>query len=203
MKRIVLIVTAVAGLFAAGITTVASAATTKHVTKYVTVTQTKLARETKTVTARSTCKLSLATVAPPGQPVNLPGSQSGVQWGDTNCSGLKSGATRDTFTVADSGNLSGNIQHWFRGGTVYGTYALTPGSAGGPPTATSFGAASFTGTVKLTAGQGALSGATGTGTLSCSTPDGTHFNCTEKLKLTQTVTTLVPVTTTVREKVTV
>ena len=180
MKRIVLIGIALAGLFTAGITTVASAATTKSIHK------TTLTRDARAAAATSTtCKLNLTTVAPPGQPFVVPGTPTGTQWGTSRCNGLNSGATSTTFSTDDAGNLSGKIQHWFRGGTLYGTYTLAPNSASGPPTATSFGAASYTGAVKLSNAQGLLKGTTATGTLNCTTPDSAHFNCTEKLTLTQ------------------
>ena len=208
MKRILLTGAAVAGLFTAGITAAASAApvkyTTKNVTKYVTVTETKLKSETKTVSASATCKLTLTTQADAGTTAVTAGGESGSQFGDATCpTPLRGGALKATFTQDDSGDLSGSIQHWFKTGTVYGTYSLQPGAPVGPPTSTSFGQAAFTGTMTIKGAGGALSGTTGTGKLTCSTDDSVHYSCTEKLSLKQTVTEMVPTKVKVRTKVVV
>ena len=208
MKRILLTGAAVAGLFTAGITTAASAAPakfkTKNVTRFVTVTQTKLKTETKTVSSNATCKLALTTMAPPGTVTVTQGGQTGQQYGSAHCPHpLSSGAARASFALDDAGDLSGKIQHWFKTGTVFGTYTMSPTAPTGPPTTTSFASSAFTGTVKITGGGGALAGTTGTGTMSCTSDDSVHYSCTEKVKLSQTVKVQVPVKTKVRTKVTV
>ena len=201
MKRIVLIATAVAGIFTAGIATVASAATTPTTPKYVTVKETKLKPETTTVHARAKCNLALTIVAPAGSASVTPGTADGSQYGTQRCGALGAGITQTSFTTDDSGEITGTVGHWFRRGSISGTYSLTQAASDQPPTTSSFTSASYTGTVKLTAGNGTLKGATGTGTLKCTTPDGVHFACTESVRLTQTVTVLKKVTVEVRVKV--
>jgi hypothetical protein len=183
LKRILLTGAAVAGLFTAGITTAASAAAAAPATS-----QKHLTTTTKTVSASATCKVSLTTAAPTGSIDITAGGDSGSQFGKQACgTPLGAGLSHATFALDDAGDLSGSIQHWFPTGQVFGTYTMAPGAASGPPTATSFGQASYDGTVTIKGGTGALKGATGTGTISCSTNDAVHYSCTEKLKLAQTV----------------
>jgi hypothetical protein len=184
LKRIVLIGAAAAGLMTAGIPVAASAAMTKTTPRTVT-------RAASSGGVKSTCKFVLTTVPPSGSSTVEPGTASGFQYGATRCSGagLSAGVARDQYSTTDAGDLTGRIQQWFRGGTVYGTFDLAPNPASGPPTTTSFAAASYTGTVKYTNAQGLLRGTTATGTLSCSTNDSTHYSCTEDLKLTLPATT--------------
>jgi hypothetical protein len=189
LKRILLTGAAVAGLFTAGITTAATAAGPKPASSTI---QKKLTT-TKTVTASATCKVNLTTAAPLGSIDVTAGGSSGIQFGKQFCgTPLGAGISHATFTLSDSGDLSGSIQHWFPSGQVFGTYTLTPGASSGPPTATSFGQASYDGTVTIKGGTGALKGATGSGTMTCSTNDAVHYTCTEKLKLAQTVQVAAP-----------
>jgi hypothetical protein len=170
LKRILLTGAAVAGLFTAGITTAASAAATPPTTK--------------TVTATAKCKVRLTTQATPGQIAVTAGGDSGNQFGKQSCGKpIGAGLTHATFSLADSGDLSGSIQHYFTSGQVFGTYTMSPTSTG----TFSFGSAEFEGTVTIKGGTGALKGATGTGTIDCTTNDSVHYSCTEKLKLSQTV----------------
>ena len=187
MKRIVLIATAVAGLFTAGITTVATAATPHRQSTRVA----RLAHASAASTIHAKCSLPMTTVAPNGTLGVTPGTASGYQYGDASCSTLHKGTTRIDYTTADSGDLTGKIQHWFNGGTVYGTFTLTLSADNGPPTAASFTAASYAGTVKITGGKGSFAGDTGTGTLKCSTQDAIHFSCAEKLSISTASTALV------------
>lgn len=183
MKRILLMGTAVSALFTAGISTATAVAAspTKTVKKTV----------TKTVPVSATCKLALTTLAPAGSTAPVAGGQQGVNAGATSCNApLSRGFSRQSYTLDTAGDLNGKIQSWFGSGSVFGTYTLTPSSASGPPTTSSFGSAAYTGTVKITGASGTLKGATGTGTLTCSTSDSVHYNCTEKLKLTQKVKTI-------------
>ncbi len=180
MKRIVLIAAA-AGLLTAGIP-VATAVATKSRPRSVT-------RVASTRDAKATCKFVLTTVAPTGSSTVEPGTASGDQYGTTRCDGLSAGVARDEFSTSNAGDLTGKIQQWFRGGTIYGTFDLSPNAASGPPTTTLFTAASYTGTVKYTGAQGLLKGTTATGKLTCSTTDSTHYSCSEGLKLTRPTTT--------------
>ncbi|HEX3690439.1 MAG TPA: hypothetical protein VHV28_12095 [Solirubrobacteraceae bacterium] len=136
------------------------------------------------MTVKSSCKSSLGLQVASGETTVSPGSPEGTEWGTSKCASLGSGPAWMSFTTDDAGDQTGKIQQWFSGGTVFGTFTLTPGDQG-PPTTDSFGAASWTGTVVITGGSGAETGATGTGTLVCATPDSVHFTCTSKLKLTE------------------
>ena len=172
MKRIVLMGTAVAALFTAGITTAASAAASKT--------------KTKSVSINSTCKLTLTTVAPPGSLGVIPGTAQGANLGVTSCGKpLGKGLTRQSFTLDEAGDLAGDIEHLFRGSSLYGSYKLTESAQTGPPTATNFGEASYAGTVHFYGAHGALRGTTGTAELNCNTTDSLHYACTEKLSLKQ------------------
>ena len=185
MKRILLTGAAVAGLFTAGITAAATAASPKPAKS---TNQTSLKTTTKTVSASATCKVTLTTMAPPGSIDVTAGGDSGTQFGKQGCGKpLGSGISHATFALDDAGDLSGTVQHWFTTGQLFGSYQLTPAEASGPPTATSFGQASYTGTITIKGGTGALKGATGSGKMTCSTMDAVHYSCTEKVKLSQTV----------------
>ena len=173
MKRIVFTGAAVAALFTAGIPA-AMAATPAHHSKKTT---------TRTETKGESCKLSLTTVAPPGAPGVTAGTTSGINFGKSSCSAARPGVARQVFAIDTAGDMTGKIQQWFATGSVYGTFQLTAASLTGPPTATSFGKAAYSGTVKLTGASGMMKGITGMGTMTCSTPDSLHFTCKEKLTL--------------------
>ena len=189
MKRIYLVGAAMAALLCAALSTTpafaTSAATKPASAKAKTVVKNTL------VTTKLTCDIKLATQIPSNDVTVTQGAASGTQTGTAGCGEpLFRGVEQDTFLQDDSGDLTGKYQQWFNAGSVYGTYALTPGDSG-PPTTTSFTAASYTGTITVTNGTGVFKKATGTGTLACATTDSAHYTCTEKLKLVQTV----PVTT--------
>ena len=196
MKRICLMGAAVAGLFTAGITSAASAAParTKTVTKTVSVTTTKLESKTSTVSATLSCKIVISTLIPKNDTTVLAGSATGYQSGSVDCpKSVGRGVTHDSFTQNDAGSLSGPIQMWFNTGSVYGTYKLDVRPNLGPPTSTSFASASYKGTVTVKGATGGLRGATGSGAMACTTADSAHFDCTAKVKVSQTVTVEVPV----------
>jgi hypothetical protein len=194
VKRIYLVGAAMAALLCAALTT-APAFATSAATKPVSV-KTKTVVKNTLVTTNMTCSIKLATQIPSNDVTVTQGAASGTQSGSAGCAKpLFSGVQRDSFVQDDTGDLSGNYQQWFNAGSIYGTYALTPGDTG-PPTTTSFTAASYTGTITVTDGTGLFKKATGTGTLACATTDSAHYTCTEKLKLVQTV----PVAVTVKSK---
>ena len=207
MKRIVLMGAAVAGLFTAGITTAASAATsyrTKRVVKYITVTETRTKTETTNVPVKATCKLYLTTVAPRTSSAVTRGAAVGDNSGDTVCgSPLSTGFSNQSYTLNDAGDFVGKIQHWFKSGTIYGTYDLPQATPTGPPTSTTFGQAQYAGTVTFTGAGGSLSGTRGTAKLSCETNDSLHYTCTEKLSLMQPQTVATTVKVPVKKKVVV
>ena len=181
MKRIVFTGAAVAALFTAGVPAAALAATSAHPAKKTTT--------TKTVTTHESCKLSLTTVAPPGSSGVTAGTTTGVNFGNSTCSSARPGVARQMFSIDTAGDMSGKVQQWFATGSVYGSFQLTASSLSAPPTATSFGKAKYTGTVKLTGASGMMKGISGMGKMSCSTPDSLHFTCTEKLTLSRQVAT--------------
>lgn len=136
------------------------------------------------------CQLSLSVQVPSGDVDVTQGSTDGTEYGSTACgTPLGKGVESLSFTTDAGGDLLGNWQQYFKAGTVYGAYDLTPVSTG-PTTPSTFTAASYSGTVTLKAGTGTDKGDTGTGTLTCSTQDVIHYSCTERLKL------IVPATTT-------
>lgn len=180
MKRIVFTGAAVAALFTAGIPAAAMAAAPAH--------QSKKTATTKTVTTHASCKLSLTTVAPPGTDGVTAGTTSGANFGNSTCASARPGVARQVFAIDDAGDMSGKVQQWFATGSLYGTFQLTAQSISAPPTASSFGKAKYSGTVKLTGSSGMMKGITGTGTMACYTPDSLHFTCIEKLTLSRQVT---------------
>jgi hypothetical protein len=179
VKRIFLVGAAVAGLLVAGVAT-APASTIHSANKPASNAKKPSA---KPITLRLTCAIKLATQIPSNDVTVTQGSASGTQFGTVGCgSPLDRGAEKDSFTLSDAGDLSGPYQQWFNTGSVFGKYSLAPND-NGPPTPTSFAAASYTGKITVSNGTGAFKGAAGTGTLTCSTSDSAHYTCTEKLKL--------------------
>lgn len=183
MKRICLLGAAIAGLFIIGVTTaVASTPHTSLTAAVATKTKTKT-KTTKVKGSKVSCKINLSLLVPSGAVTVTQGATDGNQAGSVSCGKpLGSGVQTLSFSSDAGGDLSGSWQQYFDTGTVYGVYALTPASSG-PPTASSFATAGYTGTITLKAGAGVDKGDTGTGTLSCTTSDGVHYACTETLRL--------------------
>jgi hypothetical protein len=94
----------------------------------------------------------------------------------------------DSFTVPESGDTVGTYYQYFRAGTVYGEFDLTP-LPGTGISGTSFQSQSWTGTVTVTGGTGIYNGITrvkgkqGVGTMNCTSPDSVHVTCTERIKV--------------------
>jgi hypothetical protein len=194
VKRIYLVGAAMAALLCAALTT-APAFATSAAKKPASV-KTKTVVKNTLVTTNMTCSIKLATQIPSDDVTVTQGAASGTQSGSAGCAKpLFRGVQQDSFLQDDSGDLSGKYQQWYNAGSVYGMYTLTPEDTG-PPTTTSFTAASYTGTITVTDGTGFFKQATGTGTLACATTDSAHYTCTEKLKLVQTV----PATVTTKAK---
>jgi hypothetical protein len=129
------------------------------------------------------CTVFVTTQVPGNETVVLPSAGQGQQWGSIRCGKrLGSGAQKQDFTNPDTGNTSGTFTSYLGTGTMHGTFAWTQGE-GTLVTSSQFAAANYTGTFKVQGGSGAFKGAKGKGTVTCTTPDGLHFNCTEKLKL--------------------
>ena len=178
MKRLCLLGMAMAGLLSAGITTAATAKTSTGGKKPA-----KLSP--KPVTTKVSCKLTLVT-QPPANDISIVPGTTGSQFGTARCAGpVGPGVENDTYSTADSGNVTAPYTLWVKGGTLTGTYKLIP-TGGGQPSAgnNTFGAQSYAGTLAVTGGSGAWKGATGKAKLICATADGVHLKCTESLTVT-------------------
>jgi hypothetical protein len=135
--------------------------------------------------AKATCKIALTTQIPAGSTTATPATESGTQFGTTQCQkALGGGVQADTFNLMSSGDLQGKYKQYFDLGSLGGSYTLTPvGSA--PTSQTTFSTQSYTGKVRISTGTGAYQRVRGTGTLSCSSGDGVHFSCSEKVGLSR------------------
>ena len=184
MKRICLLGAAIAGLLIIGVTSALASA--PHASK---------AAGGKTKSSKSTgiklaCSSKLSLQVPGSDTDVTAGSTQGTEYGTVRCAPqLGSGVQFQSFTTDDAGDISGKFQQYFNAGTVYGVYSLVANDQSGPPTTTSFSAASYTGTVTIKNGTGVDKKATGTGTMTCSTIDAVHYTCTEKVKLVLPTTT--------------
>jgi hypothetical protein len=178
VKRICLLGAAIAGLLIIGVTTALASA--PHASK---------AAGGKTKSSKSTgiklaCSSKLSLQVPGSDTDITAGATEGTEYGTVRCAPqLGSGVQFQSFTTDDAGDISGKFQQYFGAGTVFGEYTLVPNDQSGPPTTTSFSAASYTGTVTIKNGSGVDRNAAGTGTLSCSTADAVQYACTEKVKL--------------------
>lgn len=193
MKRMFLTGAALAGLCTAGLPAIAVAATPK---------KTELKTKTVTVKTTASCKPRLTTQVAAGATTITQGAPSGTMFGASGCGKpLGAGVTRAIYSLdADSGDLTGTIQQWFNGGSVFGTFDLAPAQPSGPPTSSSFAQEAYSGTVKIKGGTGTAKGATGSGKMTCTTSDALHYSCTETVKLSQTTTTKVRVKVKVKVK---
>ena len=111
---------------------------------------------------------------------------NGSQYGPVRCNQLGSGVEQDNFKVPDSGDTVGKYWQYFAGGSVHGTFDLTPTEGFGALPSSSFSNETWAGKVTVTGGTGAFAGAKGKkGTMKCTSADTVHLTCTEKIKLTQ------------------
>jgi hypothetical protein len=177
VKRICLLGAAIAAVFVIGVASALAA--TSSASKGG-----KKSKTPSTVTTKVSCTSSLTLQVPAGAQDVSPASQDGTEMGTTNCSPIGRGIELQSFTTADSGDLTGKWQAWFGTGSVSGTFDLTPSDNNPPTTTTSFSAASYSGTFTVKSGTGTLAKAAGTGTLTCSTQDSVHFSCKQKGKVT-------------------
>jgi len=178
VKRICLLGAAIASLSIIGATTaLASAphAATKATKKKSQPAGTKL-----------TCNLAFSLQVPGDDTTVTQGATTGNHAGTVACptKGVGSGAEADSFTTDNAGDLVGKWQSWFKTGSVYGDYLLTPGDTGAPSSVTSFAAASYTGTFTIKNGTGFAAKATGTGTMTCTTQDSVHYTCKQSGRIT-------------------
>jgi len=130
---------------------------------------------------KTVCTTNVGIMIASGGTEVTPPVQAGQEYGSAHCGpALGGGVQSDTFTVDDSGDTLAKFTWYLHTGTVHGTYDLTPQSG-----AFNFLAVDYTGTLKVKGGTGAFAGAKGTGTMTCSTADGIHTTCSDKVKLTQ------------------
>lgn len=143
----------------------------------------KVSKAPKAKVTAVSCSMSLADqIDADGVPVVIAAEQ-GAQYGTVACNKLLGhGVIADRFTTDDAGNLSGTFQQFFGAGTIRGKFVLAPGDNGAPTPGT-FASSSYTGTVKVLGGTGVDQGLTGTGTMTCQSPDSLHVSCKAKLKL--------------------
>jgi hypothetical protein len=176
VKRICLLGTAIAAVLILGVATAMAAGS--HASKGG-----KKSKTPSTITTKVSCSSSLTLQVAPGNTDVAAASEQGSWAGPSTCSPIGRGVVWQSYTTADSGDLSGNWQAWFNTGSVFGTFTLTPDDNGPPPTSTSFSQASYTGTFVVKSGSGAFAKATGTGTLKCSSQDSVHFACKQNGKV--------------------
>jgi hypothetical protein len=109
----------------------------------------------------------------------LPPVAQGDEYGTASCNKVFGGGVQtDSFNVPASGDTVAKYVLYFGAGSLKGTYDLTPQSSN-----LNFLATTWMGTLKVLGGTGAYKGVTGTGTMTCSSQDGIHTTCTDKLKL--------------------
>lgn len=129
------------------------------------------------------CAVAAATAVPSGQTAVNPAAPRGVQYGHAACGRpFGQGVQENRFTVMPTGDLQGKYKLYFAGGTVHGRFDLAPGE-GQPPSPTTFNNASYDGRITVLGGTAQYRQAKGTGTMRCSSTDGVHFKCTERLRL--------------------
>jgi hypothetical protein len=119
--------------------------------------------------------------------VTAPADQ-GTEYGTVVCHKLLGrGVEADTFTLAATGDNVAKYWMYFDTGAIHGSYDLTPQE--GSFNDTNFLEVDYLGTLVVKGGTGAFAGVTGTGTMTCTTLDGIHTSCTDKLKLKLPTTT--------------
>lgn len=176
MKRICLLGAAGAAVLILGVASALAA--TPHASKGG-----KKSKTPSTITAKVSCASSLTLQVAPGAADVTPAASDGTQMGTISCNTGK-GVAWESFTTADSGDMTGKWQSWFNTGSVYGTFTLSPSDDNPPTTTSTFTQASYTGTFIIKSGSGAYAKATGTGTMKCSTKDAVHFSCKQNGKVT-------------------
>jgi hypothetical protein len=136
------------------------------------------------------CKIMTLTTTPPADSNVVLIGDAGTQYGRSFCakSGFGAGIIADSFTVPDSGDTVGTYTEYFRAGTVFGKFDLTPLEGTGISD-TGFGTQSWTGTITVRGGTGVYQGIAraqgkkGIGTMNCTSPDSVHLSCTETVKV--------------------
>jgi hypothetical protein len=131
-------------------------------------------------TTKVACKTSLSiAIAPGATSVDANNVQSGHEYGSATCGKLLGqGVQADRFSTDSSGIIVVKYTLYFATGTLHGTYELTAQND-----SLNFTASDYVGKLTVKGGTGTYKGMTGTGTMTCSTPDGIHSACTTHLKL--------------------
>ncbi len=124
------------------------------------------------------CTTKVGVMVADGDTSVTPPVQQGSEYGTAQCSKLGTGVQGDSFTVPDSGNTEANFTWYLRTGTVSGKYELTPQEG-----TLNFLKVTYDGTLTVTGGTGTFHGIKGSGTMTCTSQDGIHTSCTDKLKV--------------------
>ncbi len=173
-RRICLIGIAMSAIpLALGITAATTAAKRKTTKKTTT---------TKTVSV--TCTTNVAIMIPAGQTGVTPPVGKGTEYGPASCGKLGHATQTDRFTVPDSGDTVGTFTWLFTTGSLHGTYDLTPQEG-----SLNFDQTDYLGSLTVVSGTGTMKGTKGTGTMTCTSLDGIHTSCMDKVKLTVPVVT--------------
>jgi hypothetical protein len=136
-----------------------------------------------------TCNFRLTSVPKAGSTSVIPDDTSGTQYGRNGCTpdpktaypaNFGQGVMSDSFTIADTGDTTGTYMQYFVSGALRGTFDLTPAEGG-----CGFTCANYTGTGTITSATGGYAGTTERtpAKLTCSSPDGVHYSCTETVRL--------------------
>jgi hypothetical protein len=118
---------------------------------------------------------------PSGQTEVIAPLMQGSEYGPASCGKpLDFGIEADAFTVQDSGDITGTSVWYLGTGEIRIAFDLTPVSNDG----LSFNSGSYTGKLTVSGGVGAYAGVTGSGTSTCTTPDGgVHTSCTDNVTI--------------------
>jgi hypothetical protein len=144
------------------------------------VTATAVAANHATTLTKVACRTSLSIAVPANANTVDNSATQAREFGTATCGKfLGQGVQADRF-VADQNSGVTTVKYtlYFATGTVHGTYALTAQND-----SLNFFANSYIGTLTVKGGTGAYKGMTGTGTMTCDSPDGIHTACVEHLKL--------------------
>jgi hypothetical protein len=139
------------------------------------------AKKQKPKPLETNCTTNVGIMIASGDTGLTPPIANGHEYGTATCGKvLGHGVQTDTFTTPDSGDTLATFTLYFPGGTVHGTYDLTPQEGG-----LNFLETDYLGTLKVKGGSGLYHGVKGTGTSTCQSLDGIHTTCHDKLKLAQ------------------
>jgi hypothetical protein len=131
-----------------------------------------------------TCKSAVGDVPAAGDNSVVPPVDQGWQYGAVQCGKVFGrGIAANKFQLQDSGDLNGSWAQYYGLGSIHGKFAMTPAETGPPSSPTTFSTVSYSGTVTVLGGTGAFKKAKGKGTMTCSSTDGVHFNCSDTVRV--------------------